>query len=77
MKRNVIILAVCQALMMSGNSLLITATALVGLQIAPHPQWATIPFALMFAGVIITTYPASMMMQKAGRKAGFSLGDFC
>jgi MFS family permease len=74
MKRNVIILAVCQALMMSGNSLLITATALVGLQIAPHPQWATIPFALMFAGVIITTYPASMMMQKAGRKAGFSLG---
>jgi MFS family permease len=74
MKRNVIILTVCQALMMSGNSLLITATALVGLQIAPQPQWATIPFALMFAGVIITTYPASMMMQRAGRKAGFSLG---
>lgn len=74
MKRNVILLAVCQALMMSGNSLLITATALVGLQIAPQPQWATIPFALMFAGVIITTYPASMMMQKVGRKVGFSLG---
>jgi len=74
MKRNVAILAICQALMMSGNSLLVTATALVGLQIAPQPQWATIPFALMFVGVIITTYPASMMMQKFGRKAGFTLG---
>jgi len=74
MKHNVIILAVCQALMMSGNSLLITATALVGLRIASQPQWATIPFALMFAGVIITTYPASMMMQRVGRKAGFTLG---
>ncbi len=74
MKRNVAILAICQALMMSGNSLLVTATALVGLQIAPQPQWATIPFALMFVGVIITTYPASMMMQEVGRKAGFTLG---
>lgn len=60
--------------MMSGNSLLITATALVGLKIAPQPQWATVPFALMFLGVIITTYPASLMMQSFGRKAGFTLG---
>jgi MFS family permease len=74
MKRNVAILAICQALMMSGNSLLITATALVGLQIAPRPSWATVPFALMFIGVIITTYPASMMMQRTGRKTGFAMG---
>lgn len=74
MKRNVVILAICQALMMSGNSLLITATALVGLQIAPEPQWATIPFALMFVGLIISTYPASMLMQRIGRRAGFTLG---
>lgn len=74
MKRNVTLLALCQALMMSGNSLLITATALVGLSIAPGAQWATIPFALMFAGVIVTTYPASMMMQKFGRKPGFTFG---
>ncbi len=74
MNRNVLLLAICQALMMSGNSLLITATALVGLRIAPQPQWATAPFALMFLGVIITTYPASMMMQRFGRKAGFTLG---
>ena len=60
--------------MMSGNSLLITATALVGLKIAPQPQWATVPFALMFLGVIITTYPASIMMQRVGRKPGFTLG---
>lgn len=60
--------------MMSGNSLLITATALVGLQIAPEPQWATIPFALMFVGLIISTYPASMLMQRIGRRAGFTLG---
>ena len=59
---------------MSGNSLLITATALVGLNIAPQPQWATVPFALMFIGVILTTYPASIMMQRVGRKAGFTLG---
>lgn len=74
MKRNVLLLAICQALMMSANSLLITATALVGLRIAPQPQWATVPFAFMFVGIIITTYPASIMMQRVGRKAGFTLG---
>lgn len=74
MNRNVLLLAICQALMMSGNSLVITATALVGLNIAAQPQWATVPFALMFMGVILTTYPASIMMQRVGRKAGFTVG---
>jgi MFS family permease len=60
--------------MMSGNSLLITATALVGLQIAPRPEWATLPFAIMFVGVIVTTYPASLLMQRIGRRPGFTIG---
>lgn len=60
--------------MMSGNSLIITATALVGLHIAPLPEWATLPLAVMFVGVIITTYPASMLMERVGRRTGFTLG---
>lgn len=60
--------------MLSGNALIITATALVGLSLAPYAGWSTVPFSLMYVGLIITTYPASLMMQRVGRKPGFTLG---
>ena len=59
---------------MSGSSLIILTSALVGAILAPHPQWATLPVACMFTGTLIATFPASMLMKRIGRRAGFYVG---
>ena len=74
MRSNVLILACCQALTMSGSSLIILTASLVGAILAPHPQWATLPVACMFTGTLIATFPASMLMKRIGRRAGFYVG---
>lgn len=51
-----------------------TAAALVGVALAPDPRLATLPAALYQLGTFATTYPASHMMARVGRRAGFSLG---
>ena len=74
MRSNVLVLACCQALTMSGSSLIILTASLVGAILAPHPQWATLPVACMFTGTLIATFPASMLMKRIGRRAGFYVG---
>lgn len=73
-KRNVFLLASAQALNMSGLSLMITVSTLVGAALAPDPAWATLPLGLQFTSAMLTTFPASMLMKQWGRRAGFSLG---
>jgi MFS family permease len=74
MKRNVWLLAGCQALMNSGNSLLIATSALVGFRLAPDKALATLPLALQFFTSMLTTVPASFLMKAVGRRAGFMVG---
>ena len=73
-KRNVFVLAICQALAMSSMSLLITISAIVGSTLAPTPGQATLPLAIQFLGMVCTTLPASMIMRRWGRRAGFTFG---
>jgi hypothetical protein len=72
--RNVALLAVCQAVLMTGSSLLIATSALVGAALADSAAWATIPLGVQFLAMTGTTVPASLMMQRFGRRAGFLLG---
>jgi len=74
MKRNVWLLAGCQALMNSGNSLLIATSALVGFRLAPDKSLATLPLALQFFTSMLTTIPASFLMKRIGRRGGFAVG---
>ncbi|MDD9878902.1 MAG: MFS transporter [Magnetovibrio sp.] len=74
-RRNVIILAVCQALAMSGSSLVMTISALAGKMLAADPALATLPMALQFTTTMLTTIPASLLMGRIGRRAGFTLGQ--
>jgi len=73
-RRNIALLAACQALMMTGTSLTATVSALVGHQLADDKSLATLPIALQFLATMLTTIPASMLMKRAGRRAGFTLG---
>ena len=73
MNLNLILLAICQALMMTTNTLTITTSALVGARLAPDPSLATLPLAAQFLATMLTTLPASLFMGRFGRKAGFIL----
>jgi MFS family permease len=71
MNRNVIQLALAQAVMMSVNSLMVTAAAIIGSHLATNKALATLPLALYFVAVMLTTIPASLLMGAIGRKRGF------
>lgn len=74
MKRNVWLLSLSQALLMTGSSLFLTTAALVGVRLAPEPAYATLPMALLSLAIMLTTIPASFFMKVWGRRAGFVLG---
>ncbi len=68
-------LAIAQALLTTGNILLVAVSALIGKQLASHPALITLPVALQFLGLIMATLPAAHLMHKMGRKFGFILGN--
>jgi len=71
----VYLLAICQALMMSVSTLLITASALVCLTLVENKALVTVPLSLQFLAMMLSTAPASLLMGKYGRKFGFILGS--
>ena len=73
-KIDVALFATCQALFMTAVSLLATASALVGLALAPSAGLATVPLGLQFLATMAFTFPASLFMQRFGRRAGFMAG---
>jgi MFS family permease len=73
--RPVFQLALAQALMMSVNTLLITASAIIGYQLAADKSLATAPLALQFLATMLGSIPASFIMQRIGRKGGFLLAS--
>lgn len=75
MNRNVVLLSLCQALLTTGNVLLISVNALIGQQLAPSVSMITLPVALQFVGLMTATIPASLIMVRIGRKNGFYLGN--
>jgi MFS family permease len=74
-RRNVPLLATCQALMMSATSLIITTAALVGFALAENKSWATLPLAAQFIATMCTTIPAALLMERIGRRQGFMLAS--
>ena len=74
-RRNVPLLATCQALMLSSTSLIVTTAALVGFALAENKSWATLPLASQFIATMCTTIPAALLMDRIGRRQGFMLAS--
>jgi predicted MFS family arabinose efflux permease len=74
LRRNVLILSACQALLNSASTLIMTTSALIGFALADNKVWATVPVACMYGGSLLVTFPASVLMKAVGRRAGFLLG---
>jgi MFS family permease len=73
-KKNVAVLAACQALLFTNNSTAIALNGLAGYALAADKSLATLPVTGWVIGAALTTYPASLLMQRIGRRAGFTIG---
>ncbi len=73
-ERNVLLLAACQALFWGALMIGITMSGLVGQILAEHKALATLPAGILALTTIFVTRPASIFMQRFGRRAGFTLG---
>lgn len=74
-RRQITLLVLCQALLYVNNVTLITINGLAGLALAPSPLWATLPVTTYIVGSALTTVPASIIMGRFGRRAGFMFGS--
>ncbi|MBT6066688.1 MAG: MFS transporter, partial [Proteobacteria bacterium] len=68
LRRNVLLLSACQALMLSGSSLIVATSALIGLSLAENKLWATVPIGCLYIGTLVSTFPASILMKRIGRR---------
>src|SRR5437868_8577608 len=73
-RRNVALLAACQAMLFANNSTLFAINALTGFALAPHPALATLAMTCWVLGGAAATMPASFHMKRVGRQRGLTLG---
>lgn len=73
-KKTVLLLALCQALAMTGSIILFTTAALIGSTLAADKSLATLPLALLQLATMLTTIPAAFILKRWGRKLGFIVG---
>jgi len=75
--KNLALLVALQALTTTNAVALATVNALAGLAIAPDKQLATLPVTSFVLGGALSTFLASMLMARVGRRAGFVAGILC
>jgi MFS family permease len=73
-KKNVTVLAVLQALLMTNNATAIALNGLAGYALAANKALATVPVTGWVVGAAATTFFASLLMKRIGRKGGFTFG---
>ncbi|HEY6982327.1 MFS transporter [Reyranella sp.] len=75
--RNIALLATCQALTQSSNTLMFASSALAVLTIVPADMrlLANLPITMQHLGVMLSVFPASMLMMRRGRRFGFRTGS--
>ncbi len=73
-KTNVLLLACCQALLLTNAVTLVSIGALAGYALAPDKRLATLPAATYVIGAFLGTMPASLWMRRVGRRNGFLTG---
>ena len=75
--RTIFLLALCQGLSQSSSIIIGVVSALTGLMLAENKELATLAVASMMVGVMLATVPASLLMKRIGRRAGFTFGQIC
>ena len=74
-RKNVALLSVCQALLFTNSVTLIAINGLAGYALAADRGLATLPVTAQVIGSALSTIPASLLMQRIGRRGGFQIGS--
>jgi MFS family permease len=69
--RNVYVLSLAQALSAAGMMTIFLLGGIIGSELAPLPQLATLPVSLTVVGLAITAIPAALIMERIGRRNAF------
>jgi MFS family permease len=73
-RRNLFVLASCQALTLASNSTVFTVSVLAGRELAGDKSLSTLPMTTSVIGTALATLPMSLLMRRIGRRAGFTVG---
>jgi len=73
MNQNVFLLALSQAVVMTTISLVLSSSALVGVQLSSS-NLATVPLAIQYLATMLALYPAAKLMERYGRRSVFCTG---
>ena len=73
--RNLLLLACCQAVGQSCNTMMFAATGLSVITFYHRPDLANLPVTMQHIGVMIWVFPAALLMQRVGRSIGFRVGS--
>jgi len=71
---NVVLLAFCQGLLLTNAVTLVAVGALAGYALAENKAFATLPATVYVLGAALSTFPASLLMKRIGRRNGFFVG---
>jgi predicted MFS family arabinose efflux permease len=74
-RRNVLLLALCQAAFITTASVMATIGTLAGHVLAADKALATLPATALTVGTALGTLPASLIMRRVGRRLGFIIGS--
>ncbi|HSW34658.1 MAG TPA: MFS transporter [Steroidobacteraceae bacterium] len=69
--RNVYVLSLAQALSAAGMMTIFLLGGIIGSELAPLPQIATLPVSLTVVGLAVTAIPAALIMERIGRRNAF------
>ncbi len=72
--KNIWLLFVAQPLALSSASMVVLAGGLLGAEIAPKPEMATLPLTFMILMTAAGVIPAALLMKRFGRRIGTILG---
>jgi len=73
--RNLSILFCCQLISATGSIVVVTLGGIIGSTLTAHQALATLPVSMMVVAIAATTIPATVLMRRIGRKAGFMLAS--
>jgi len=73
--KNIYVLSVVMSLNFAATSMMVLVAGLLGAIIAPSPEFATLPLAMMVIGTAAASIPAALIMQRVGRKMGLVIGN--
>ncbi len=69
--KNVWLLTIAQALILSVNSSVVFIGGLIGKDLAPTPNLSTLPIACIIIGTAVASVPVTLIMRRLGRRTSF------